>query len=253
MQEKMLQKKTKRRKEGSGENTTLIWVYDRDTGHLFVVLRFAELPQFLNTVNWGNLSFHHKRHRTESVAVRQVLAPPWEHHWYIEQVGFSGFGLVSSVVFLWRLFVSVSPSVLFHQSHISSSLPNPHLIFFQWIYYHSKTLQGCIHLAPVIWQILSFSIVGLVLRPSIVGYKLGLCMGSHCVLFVDDESRGDSICQFACFLFQVIELLSTNFCFSGTIFFLIFDTDQKILQVQLHRHKLPNLSSNFLPRVEEGG
>ena len=50
--------------------------YDRDTDHLFVVLHFAEPPQFLNTVNWGNLSFHHKRQCTESVALRQVLAPP---------------------------------------------------------------------------------------------------------------------------------------------------------------------------------
>ena len=52
--------------------------HDRDNDHSIVVLHFAgHLPQFLNTLNSGNLSFHDKRQCTESVALRQVLAPPW--------------------------------------------------------------------------------------------------------------------------------------------------------------------------------
>ena len=107
---------------------------------------------------------------TESVAPRQFSAHLFEqHHVQNEQLDSPDCGLVSSVVFIQPLFVSVSPSLLLHHSHTSSSLSFPHLIFFQWIHFHSKTLQGCIHFAPVIWQILSFSIVGLVLRPSLVG------------------------------------------------------------------------------------
>ena len=90
---------------------------------------------------------------------------------------------------------------------------------FQWIYFHSNTLQGCIHLATVIWQILSCGIIGLVLRPSLVGHKLELFTVVPLVLFEDDESGGDSICKFACFLFQVTELLFHKFCVSSTIFF----------------------------------
>ena len=48
-------------------------------------------------------------------------------------------------------------------------------------------------------QIFSSGIFGLVLRPSLVGFKLEPCMAVTHVLFVDDESRGDSIFQFACF------------------------------------------------------
>ena len=55
-------------------------------------------------------------------------------------------------------------------------------------------------------QIVSSGIFGLVLRPSLVGFKLEPCVVVTHVLFVDGESRGDSNCQFACFLFQVIEL-----------------------------------------------
>ena len=70
---------------------------------------------------------------------------------------------------------------------------------FQWIYFHSNTLQGCIHLATVIWQILSCSIVGLVLRPSFVGHKLELFTVVPLVLFVVPESGGDSIKSLSCF------------------------------------------------------
>ena len=37
---------------------------------------FSEPPQFLNPLNSVNLSFHRKRQCIESVAPRQVLAPP---------------------------------------------------------------------------------------------------------------------------------------------------------------------------------
>ena len=70
---------------------------------------------------------------------------------------------------------------------------------FQWIYFHSETLQGCIHLATVIWQSLSCSIVGLVLRPSLVGHKLELFTVIPLVLFVVPESGGDSIKSLSCF------------------------------------------------------
>ena len=80
------------------------------------------------------------------------------------------YGLVSSVIFIWLLFVSVSPSVLFDHSHTSSFRVNHAVIFFQRILFHSETLQGCIPLAPVVWQVLSFCIIGSVLRPSLVGH-----------------------------------------------------------------------------------
>ena len=73
------------------------------------------------------------------------------------------------------------------------------VIFFHWIYFHSNTLQGCIHLATVIWQILSCSIVGLVLRPSLVGHKLERFTVVPLVLFVVPESGGDSIKSLSCF------------------------------------------------------
>ena len=49
--------------------------HDRVIDHSIVVLHFSEPPQFLNPLNSGNLSFHHKRQCIESVARRQVLAP----------------------------------------------------------------------------------------------------------------------------------------------------------------------------------
>ena len=48
-----------------------------------------------------------------------------QHHVQNEQLDFSDFGLVSSVFFIWPLFVSVSPSVLLHQSHTSSYRVKP--------------------------------------------------------------------------------------------------------------------------------
>ena len=151
------------------------------------------------------------RQRTESVALRQVLAPSWAaHHWYTEQLDLSDFGLVSSVVFIWRLFVSVSPSVLFRQSHTSSSLPNPHLIFIPWIYFHSKGAST----SPQ-WSGKFFPLVSLdwFFAQALSDTSLGFVWAVTHVLFVDDESRGDSICQFACFFFQVISCFRPIFVF----------------------------------------
>ena len=131
-----------------------------------------------------------------------------------DQLNSPDYGLVSSVVFIWLLFVYVSPSVVFHQSHSPSSLfkPRRHLL--------SKNLFPLQNIArvhprrPGDLANSFFSIVGLVLRPSHVGNTLEPCMAVTHVLFVDDESRGDSIFQFACFLFHVIELSFPNFwCF----------------------------------------
>ena len=109
----------------------------RDIDHPIVVLHFADhLPLFLNTLNSENMSWHHTRQCIESVARRQFFFCTW-----------------AGPCAKWptRLITQrcASFSVLFHQSHTSPSLFHPLLIFFQWIYIHSKTLQGCIHLVPV--------------------------------------------------------------------------------------------------------
>ena len=95
-----LPKKKKRRKEDCGDEPTLIEVYAQVAVHTtqfllhmqsgssqasledsikrsFSFWMVGQAPQFLNTLYWGNLSFHHKLQCTESVAQRQVLAPPW--------------------------------------------------------------------------------------------------------------------------------------------------------------------------------
>ena len=53
-----------------------------------------------------------------------------QHHVQNEQLDSPDYGLVSSVVFIQLLFVSVSPSVLLHHSHTSSSRVNHAVIFF---------------------------------------------------------------------------------------------------------------------------
>ena len=126
--------------------------HDRSIDRPIVVLRFADLPQFLNTLNWENLSFQHTRQCTESVALRQVLAPLWaarkESKWKPRTR--QDRSLRRRVVQFTNGF-SINPTLhhLFFR--------NPHVIFFQWIYVHTKTLQGCIHVAPVIWPILSLN------------------------------------------------------------------------------------------------
>ena len=114
---------------------------DRDNDSSIVVLHFAgHLPQFLNTLNWGTLSFHDKRQCTESVALRQVLAPPWAAPCAKWRTRF--LRLRSRlVVFIWLLFVYDSPSVLFDHSHTSSFRVNHVVIFFWSVLFHSETLQ----------------------------------------------------------------------------------------------------------------
>ena len=53
---------------------------DRVIDHPFGLLHFAELPQFLNTPNWENLSLHHTLQCTESVAPRLFSVHPFEPH-----------------------------------------------------------------------------------------------------------------------------------------------------------------------------
>ena len=143
--------------------------------HLVVALRFSELPQFQNTLNRGNLSFHHKLQNELNLwHYDRFLHHLEQHHWWIEQLDFSDFGLVSSVFFIWLLFVSVSPSVLLHHSHTSSYRVNHTVIFFQVICFHSKTLQGWMHLASVIWQILSFRSLYRFFAQALFGTSLSL-------------------------------------------------------------------------------
>ena len=59
--------------------------------------------------------------------------------------------------------------------------------------------KGASRSRAVIWQILPFSIVGLVVRPGHVRNKFEPCMVVAHVLFADDESRGDylPVCLFS--------------------------------------------------------
>ena len=54
-----------------------------------------------------------------------------QHHVRNDQLDPPDYGLVSSVIFIWLLFVSVSPSVLFDHFHTSSFRVNHAVIFFQ--------------------------------------------------------------------------------------------------------------------------
>ena len=207
--------------------------HDRDIDHSIVVLYFARhLPQFLNTLNWGNLSCHDKRQYTESVAPRQFSAHLWVtlcaklptrftklRSRLVRNYHFASFRVRFSI----RALPSIPEFIISFLFHHSSSFSDS--ISFQ-------NIARVIHRATVIWQILSCSIVGLVLRPSHVRNTLELCMAVAHVLFVDDESRGDSIFQFACFLFHVIELSFHKFFVFSTTFFFIFDTDHWIFEVQ---------------------
>ena len=98
-----------------------------------------------------------------------------------------------------------------------------HLISFSESCSTAKHCKGASRSHQSFWQIHSFSIVGLVFRPNICFLRPSMslslsCLRSLMVLLVVDESRGDSLCQFACFLVQAIESLSTNYCSSITIF-----------------------------------
>ena len=64
-----------------------------------------------------------------------------QHHVHNDEFDFSDNGLVSSVVFIWLLFVYDSPSVLFDHSHTSSFRVNHAVIFFWSVLFHSETWQ----------------------------------------------------------------------------------------------------------------
>ena len=171
--------------------------HDRDIDHTIVVFRFSEPPQFLNTPNWGNLSFHDKRQCIEFVALRP--APPWAAP-------------------LVKLNNSTS------QTSVSSRL--------------------CFHLASLRVR---FSIRAL---PSIPQFIISFQTTPH--LLSKNRWREPRwlylpVCLFSLPCHWVV--FPQIFVFSTT-FFLIFNTDHWIFQVQLHRLKLPNLCSNFLSRVE---
>ena len=288
--QKRCYKKKERRKEGSGDETFLIGVcahttqfslhmqsgssqsflrdsgfpfffggkkpmhHYRDIDHTIVVLHFADhLPMFLNTLNSENMSWHHTRQCIESAAPQQFFFCTWagpSAKWPTRLITLRSrlvrcFHLAS---FRVRFLIRALPSIpLFIISFPPTHLLSVNLFPFQDI--------ARVHPGRAQWfgKFFLFTIVGLILRPGHVQNKYEPCMVVAHVLFVDDESRGDSICQFVCFLFHVMELSFSNFwCFLHDLL-LIFDTDHWILEVQLHRLKLPNVSSNFLPRVEEGG
>ena len=172
------------------------------TGTLTTLVVVLDLPQFLNTLNRANLSFHRTQQRTESVAPRQFSAHLWA----------APCAKLPTRLTRLRSCLARSFSCGFFSCsflHPCTSI-NPTLHHL-WICFHSKTLQGCIHFAPVVWPIPSFSIVGLVLRPSLFGHKLEPLMVVPHVLFVVHKSGGGSVCQFACFFFQDIELLFHKF------------------------------------------
>ena len=158
----------------------------RDIDHPIVVLHFADhLPLFLNTLNSENMSWHHTRQCIESVARRQFFFFAHEQdHVQNDQLDSSHNG---ALLFLCS---SINPTLhhLF-STHSSSSFSESISI--------PKRCKGASTWCQ--WQILPFSIVGLVLRPGHVQNKFEPCMVVAHVLFVDDESRGASIFQFACF------------------------------------------------------
>ena len=182
--------------------------HDRSIDRRIVALRFAELPQFLNSLNWENLSFHHTRQCIESVAPRQFFAPPWAAplvNWTtrflrLRSCLVRSFHLDS---FRVRFSIRVLPSIPhfiidFFVIHTSSS--------FSESISTSKHFKGASTSSQWFGNFFPW-----VLRPSLAGHKLELFMVVALVLFTDVESRGDSICQFVCFLFEAVELPFHNF------------------------------------------
>ena len=189
----------------------------KDIDHPIVVLRFSEPAQFLNTPNWGKLSFHHRRQYIESVALRP--APLWAAQLVKLNNSTSQTTVSSRPLFLFGFssctFLhpcsSINPTVhhLF-SNHASSSFKES--ISFKNIARVHPRRPG--DLANSF-----FSTVGLVPRPSHVGNAFQPCMAVTHVLIVEDESRGDSIFQFACFFFHVIELSFHKFLFVARLSF----------------------------------
>ena len=199
----------------------------------------------------GNLSFHDNQRCTESVAPRQLSAHRWAApcakwptrltrlrsclvrccHLASLRVRFSIFALPSSD----------TSSLFYSTTHLLSV-----------ILFHSKTLQGCIHVALVIWQIRFLVSLDWFFAQAMCEIRLSLLWQS--LMYFSWMTRAAVTLSSSLLVFSSMSLscLSTSFLFSSTIFFLIFDTDHWIFQVQFHRLKLPNLPCSLLPRVEEG-
>ena len=79
---------------------------------------------------------------------------------------------------------------------------------------------------------------------------LELCMAVTHVLFVDDENRGDSIRQFSCFLFHVIELSFHKLLFVARLSF--WSSTQTIESSRFSFAASSCPIFLFLPRVEKG-
>ena len=105
--------------------------HDRDIDHPIDVLHFADLPHFLNTLNWKTCRCITHGNVLNLCHHDSFLHIFEQHHVQNEQLDSPDYGLVSSVVFIQPLFVSVSPSVHLHHSHTSSSRVNHAVIFFQ--------------------------------------------------------------------------------------------------------------------------
>ena len=153
--------------------------HDRSIDHPCI---FADhLPLFLNTLNSENMSWHHTRQCIESVAPRQFFFL----HMSRTMCKMTNSTHHTTVRFFFSALPSIPHYIISFQPSESISIP--------------KTLLGCIRVAPVIWQILLFSIVGLILRPGHVQNKFEPCVVVAHVLFVGDESRGDyfPVCLFS--------------------------------------------------------
>ena len=97
--------------------------HEKDIDRFIVVLRFSEPPQFLNTLFLRELVFPSQTAKwTESLALRQVLAPPWAAPLVNWTTPF--LRLRSCLVRIFHLasFRVRFSICLFHQSHTSSSL-----------------------------------------------------------------------------------------------------------------------------------
>ena len=173
-----------------------------------------------------------------------------QHHWQIEQLDFSDFGLVSSVVFIWLLFVFVSPSVFPSITHfIISFQPTPHLLSVNLFLFQKKKLQGCIHFVPVIWQFLSLSSSPKPCWTSAWAFH-GSC---SCALRRWREPRWLYIFQFACFLFQAVELPFHIFVFLARSLFDLRHRPSNPLGSASPPQVAQSFLLLFLPLVEEGG
>ena len=178
--------------------------HDRDIDHPIVVLRFADLPQFLNTLNWANLSWRHTRQCTESVAPRQISAHLGAAPWPTRLTRLRYYLVRSFHVASFRVRFSIRtfPSI---PHFIVSFQPTPHLLsdnIFPFQNIAKVHPPGASDLAN---SFLKYRWTGSSPKPC--------CMVVPHVHFVDDESRGDSTFQFACFLFHVIELSFDKFLF----------------------------------------